>query len=107
VPEIQKKLDVIINLVKVMAGEEECRENIFTGRNYLKGVLRIGLERLIDSRLNVSDFDLAHSYFCDLIGDGISYNKYVLEKIVRVCLERSYTSSEVLEMYWLDLTENS
>lgn len=107
VPEIQRKLDTIIDLVKAMAGEEERRENGFTGKNYLKGVLRIGLERLIDSRLNLNDFDIAHSYFCELIGDGIPYNKYVLEKIVRVCLERSYTSSEILEMYWLDLTENS
>lgn len=107
VPELQRKLDTIIDLVKAMAGEGRQDELAFSGSHFLKGVLRIGLERIIDSRLNSNDFDIAHSYVCELIGDDVCYNKYVLEKVIRVCLERSYTSSHVLEMYWLDFTENS
>lgn len=107
VPEIQRKLDTLVDLVKAMANEGERDEVSFSGKHYLKGVLKFGLERIIDSRLDSNDFDIAHSYVCESIGDSVYCNKYVLEKMIRVCLERTYTSSQILELYWLDLTEKS
>lgn len=107
VPEIQSKLDTIINLVKIMANDREGDEAGYTGKHYLKGVALLGLERVINSRLEPEEFDIAHSYVSEMIGEHSHYNKYVLEKMIRDCLHRKNTASHIMNMYWLDLIEYS
>lgn len=107
IPEIQSKLDTLINLVQVIAEDGETKDVEYSGKSFLKGVLRLGLEHVISSELHLNDFEIAHSYVCDVIGEQVHYNKYVLEKIVRICLQRKHSVSKILSMYWLDLTENS
>lgn len=105
IPEIQSKLDTIIDLVSVLGQYNQSYEMEFTGKSYLKGVLLLGLERLINSGLGTDDFDIAHSYIVDFIGDDSKYNKYVLEKMVYVCLQKKNTASYVFYTYWPDLVE--
>lgn len=105
IPEIQSKLDRLINLVQVIANNSEANEVEYSGKHFLKGVLALGLERIIGSGLHSEEFEIAHSYVCEVIGEHSRYNKYVLEKMVRDCLQRKYTASQILNMYWLDLTE--
>lgn len=102
-PEIQSKLDFIINLVGSLASEPLMDESVFSGKHYLKGVVLLGIERIIESGLHSEDFDIAHSYVCELIGESIYYNRYVLEKIIRDSLLRNQTASHILNLYWLDL----
>ena len=80
VPEIQSKLDTIINLVEVMASDSENSEMEFSGQNFLRGVALLGLERVIGSRWQAGDFDAAHSYVLEMIGGHAQYNKYVSRK---------------------------
>ena len=105
VPEIQTKLDTIINLVEVMASDSEESDDVFSGKLYLKGVVLLGLERIIVSGLRSEDFEIAHAYMYEMIGEHSKYNKYVLEKIVRECLLRKNTAADVLNVYLTDLVE--
>jgi hypothetical protein len=105
IPEIQSKLDRLINLVQVIANGSEANEVEYSGKHFLKSVLTLGLERIIGSSLHSEEFEIAHSYVCEVIGEQSRYNNYVLEKMVRDCLQRKYTASQILNMYWLDLTE--
>ncbi|ATG88401.1 hypothetical protein [Methylomonas koyamae] len=105
IPEIQSKLDTIINLVQVMVGNSEADDVEYTGKHFLKGVVLLGLERVMSSGLQSEEFDIAHSYVCEMIGDHSYYNKYVLEKMVRDCLQRKNSASHVMNTYWLDLVE--
>ena len=104
IPEIQSKLDTIINLVQVMANDSESGEVEYSGKHYLKGVTLLGLERVIHSNLTSEEFDIAHSYVVEVIGDHSIYNKYVLEKMVRDCLLRKNAPSDILNIHWLELT---
>jgi len=104
IPEIQLKLDTIINLVQVITNDSESDEVKYSGKHYLKGVTLLGLERVIHSNLTSEEFDIAHSYVVEMIGDNCSYNKYVLEKMVRDCLLRKNTASDTLSTHWLELT---
>ncbi|WP_231879452.1 hypothetical protein, partial [Methylomonas koyamae] len=74
-------------------------------QDFLKGVVLLGLERVMSSGLQSEEFDIAHSYVCEMIGDHSYYNKYVLEKMVRDCLQRKNSASHVMNTYWLDLVE--
>jgi len=103
IPEIQSKLDTIINIVQLMENDGESDEVEYSGKHYLKGVTLVGLERVIHSNLTPEEFDIAHSYVADVIGDGASYNKYVLEKMVRDCLLRKNTAYDTLNIHWLEL----
>ncbi|MFB9867073.1 hypothetical protein [Vreelandella sulfidaeris] len=105
IPEIQNKLDTIIELVIFLGHNNQSGEIEFSGKSYLKGVLLLGLERLINSGLGTEDFDIAHSYIVDVIGDNSRYNEYVLEKMVHVCLQKKNTASHVFYTYWPDLVE--
>lgn len=107
VPEIQIKLDTIINLVKIMTNDREDDEAGYTGKHYLRGVVLLGLERVINSRLEPEEFDIAHSYVSEMIGEHSHYNKYILEKMIRDCLYRKNTASHIMNIHWLDLIEYS
>jgi hypothetical protein len=104
IPEIQSKLDTIINLVQLMANDGDSVEVEYSGKHYLKGIALLGLERVIHSNLSSDEFDIAHSYVVEMIGDDVSYNKYVLEKMVKDCLLRKNTASDTLNIHWLELT---
>jgi hypothetical protein len=103
IPEIQSKLDTVIELVQIMLSDRDTDDAVYSGKHYLKGVVQLGLEQIIGSDLRPEDFDSAHSYLSDFIGEHSSYNKYVLEKMIRDSLERKHTASHILNVYWQDL----
>lgn len=105
IPEIKNKLDTIIDLVRRLGHNNQMLETAFSGKSYLKGVLLLGLERLIESGLGVDDYDIAYSYIVDMIGSESRYNVYVLEKMIHVCLQRKNTASHVFYTYWPDLID--
>lgn len=107
IPEIQSKLDTVIDLVRIMLSDRESDEVVYSGKHYLKGVVLLGLERVIGSGLRPESFDIAHSYLHELIGEHSNYNEYVLEKMIRESLERKNTASHILNVYWPDLVEFS
>lgn len=111
VPEIQSKLDQIIDLVKAMAysvsGEGQDGEKTFSGKHFLRGMLLLGLERVIHSDLKLEDIEFALAYVLEGIGDDIQYNEYVLERMIRESLSRNSTATEILSRYWLELTNYS
>jgi len=103
VPEIQTKLDKIIGLVEVIAGDSDSADDFFSGKYYLKGVLLFGLEHIIHSGLHPEDFEIAYAYIHEMIGEYSQYNKYELEKIIRECLQRKNAATHTLNVYFTDL----
>ncbi|MFT7014137.1 MAG: hypothetical protein ACJAY7_000063 [Pseudohongiellaceae bacterium] len=106
-PEIQGKLDHVIDLVNAMAsaviGESQQGEVVFSGRHYLKGVTLLGLETVIHSNLQSEGFKFAHAYMLEMIGDDVQYNEYVLDRMVRESLLRNCTATEIISKHWLEL----
>jgi hypothetical protein len=90
-----------------MISDSETDEVEYSGKHFLKGVVLFGLERVMNSGLHSEEFDIAHSYVCEMIGEHSHYNKYVLEKMVRDCLQRKNSASHVMNTYWLDLVEEN
>lgn len=106
IPEIQTKLDTIITLVQTIATERMGDNEVgYSGRHYLKGMVLIGLERVMHSGLGVNDFDMAYAHVTDIIGAESLYNQYVLERMIRDSLERKVTASNILGTYWADLID--
>ena len=103
IPEIQGKLDSIIASIQLLASEQETTIAGYSGNNFLKGVLRLALERIIDSGLTKDDFDIAYFYTLDMLEDTVFFNKAALESMVRDCLLRKSSVSKILSLHWLDL----
>lgn len=104
IPEIQGKLDKIIDLISTLTTVPEPDQVTFSGKHFLRGVTLLGLEHVMHSNLLPEDFEFARSYLLEMVGEHCQYNEYVLEKMVRDCLLRKDTASEILNKFWLDLT---
>ncbi len=107
IPEIQRKLDLITDLVLTFVKGPVQDEAEFSGEHFLKGVMLLALERIIGSGLRQGDFDIALSYAEEMVGEHCDYNKYVFEKMIRECLRRQCTATAIQSTYWADLIESS
>lgn len=105
-PQIQFKLDSIEGMVRSLVSsnnDEQPNPHILEGQ-YAKGVVTLFFEHSMIDRLTLNDFDNLLEQLAYLMeGEGLKYDNYVLETMVRECLQKKGTPSDVVNKHWFML----
>lgn len=102
-PQIQLKLDTLTAMVEFLVKQqEEPAENINPANtHYAKNVLILMLQRDIAGKYSISDLDVVCKEIEEFLkAECVNYNRYVLQQIVRECLECQETAYSIVNKHW-------
>ena len=102
-PQIQLKLDTLTAMVELLVKkQDEPAENIKPANiHYAKNVLILMLQRDIAGKYSINDLDVVCKEIEEFLqGESINYNRYVLQQIVRECLECKETAYSIVNKHW-------